>query len=44
MSKDKNTKKVTKKAPQKTLKEKDDAKREKQNEKSKFITLDRRFN
>ena len=44
MSKGKNAKKVTKKAPQKTLKKKKAVKREKKNESSKPITLDRRFN
>ena len=44
MSKGKDSKKTTKKAPQKTLKEKKAAKREKKNETSKPITIDRRFN
>ena len=44
MSKGQNTKKGSKKEPQKTMKEKKAAKREKKNEKSKPITLDRRFN
>ena len=44
MSKGRNTKKVSKKEPQKTIKEKRAAKREKKNENTKPITLDQRFN
>ena len=44
MSKGQNTKKGSKKEPQKTMKEKKAAKREKKNQKDHKVSLDQKFN